>query len=273
MNKPIWITLVSLVVLILVLPVYALQEAKRLAGAQEKTRHEYVAEGTRLYLENCADCHGSQGEGVGSMPTLDNPAFETADSQYLFQIIARAAHGSSMAAWHLEEGGTLNDFQIQQLVVLLQHGDWEQVGVTAVAMGVTTPRLPGTAGGQFLEQPVAQDDPHECISCHEDPAVHFGQFGIQCANCHTLQAWQPALLTRHEFRLDHGGEGPVPCQSCHTTSYVEYTCYECHEHPMDGMVEIHADGGIEEIADCMSCHPTGEPEDISVEEAAAFHGK
>lgn len=104
--------------------------------------------------------------------------------------------------------------------------------------------------------------PQDCLSCHEDPEVHVGLFGLECDRCHTAQAWVPAELTRHLFPLDHGGEGEIVCETCHENSYVELTCYGCHDHLLGEMIEIHAAEDIDEGVDvveekCIDCHPTG----------------
>jgi hypothetical protein len=101
----------------------------------------------------------------------------------------------------------------------------------------------------------------DCVACHEDPEVHAGDFGLDCSRCHTAAAWTPAQLTRHVFFLDHGSEDQLECEVCHEASYVEYTCYGCHDHTPADMQEIHAQAGIEDLAGCAAggCHPTGQP--------------
>ena len=59
--------------------------------------------------------------------------------------------------------------------------------------------------------------PSACASCHEEPSIHAGVFGVQCENCHSTTAWAPASLKFHTFPLDHGGEGMIACQTCHIT--------------------------------------------------------
>ena len=113
-------------------------------------------------------------------------------------------------------------------------------------------------------QQIFAGTPRECIDCHEEPPVHFGLFGTDCARCHTTDAWRPAQLTQHTFPLDHGGEGKIECQTCHAVTYAEYTCYNCHAHDPADIREEHVDEGIFEFDDCVDCHPTG-LEDESVE--------
>jgi hypothetical protein len=98
-----------------------------------------------------------------------------------------------------------------------------------------------------------------CVECHAEPAIHAGFFGLECQECHTSTAWSPAFLKVHSFPLDHGERGQTACQTCHTASYVEYTCYGCHEHQPDEIVEEHIEDGVspEELPTCTQCHPTG----------------
>jgi hypothetical protein len=99
----------------------------------------------------------------------------------------------------------------------------------------------------------------QCVQCHAEPAVHAGFFGLECQDCHTSVAWSPAYLKMHAFPLDHGESGTTACQVCHPASYVEYTCYGCHEHQPAEIAEEHAEEGISsaEMANCTECHPTG----------------
>jgi len=126
----------ALVVLIVVLPVYALLESWRLDQAQTDLQGQYLADGTQLYVENCTQCHGPTGTGVGAMPALDNLGAGHADPDLLFRTIALSPHGTTMAAWHVDEGGLLNNYQVQALVTLILHADWPQVGEVAVQQGV-----------------------------------------------------------------------------------------------------------------------------------------
>lgn len=101
--------------------------------------------------------------------------------------------------------------------------------------------------------------PRECSQCHVEPDIHAGFFGLNCQNCHSSSAWTPATLRFHDFPLDHGGQGVVECATCHTTTYLAYSCYECHEHQPAEIQEEHLDEGISlnELENCVSCHPTG----------------
>jgi len=257
MNKNNVIALIALLILVVALPVYALLEPNRMDQARAGLRQQFVADGAITYVENCAFCHGAAGAGIGAMPALDNPGLAEADRDLLYRVIAHSSHGTSMAAWHLDEGGVLSDYQVEGLVTLIQHTDWSQVSELATARGFVTPTLAVPEVEMATMEGGKGSDPHECSACHEEPTVHAGRFGLNCSRCHTLQAWKPALLTRHTFLLDHGGEGLIACQTCHTQTYSEYTCYECHEHDPEQMGEKHAKEGIFEFENCVQCHPTG----------------
>lgn len=105
--------------------------------------------------------------------------------------------------------------------------------------------------------------PTACSDCHAEPEIHAGFFGLACQDCHTTLAWLPAQLRNHTFPLDHGEQGVVACETCHPTSYVEYTCYGCHEHQPADIEQEHLEENISlaELADCASCHPSGEEEE------------
>jgi mono/diheme cytochrome c family protein len=284
MNKHLAIGLIALLVLVAVVPVYALREAGRMAEAEAAFMEQYVADGSLMYVENCLTCHGSDGEGVGAMPALNNPALARADAGLLYRIIAYSPHGTTMAAWHVEEGGVLTAYQVKALVALIQSEDWSQASQLADLKGIVppAPARPVPPVAEALDRMAAersdappglvspdvraallgdvpQDDPHACSACHEEPDVHVGQFGLECARCHGLVAWQPALLTRHIFELDHGGEGQVACETCHVDNYYEHTCYSCHDHQPAEMQTAHAAEGIYEYDNCIQCHPTGRP--------------
>lgn len=284
MNKYYAIGLIALLVLVAVLPMYALREAGRMEAAEAAFMEQYVADGALMYVENCLSCHGASGEGIGAMPALNSPALARADAGLLYRIIAYSPHGTTMAAWHVEEGGVLSAYQVKALVALIQSEEWSQASQVAAVKGIVppAPARPVPKAVEVLDRMAAErsdvppnfispevraayfgevprEDPHACSACHEEPDVHAGQFGLECARCHGLAAWQPALLTRHVFELDHGGEGQVACETCHTDNYYEHTCYGCHDHQPAEMQTAHAAEGIYEYEGCIQCHPTGQP--------------
>ena len=106
---------------------------------------------------------------------------------------------------------------------------------------------------------VFRDTPQLCVECHVEPDIHAGFFGVECQSCHTEDAWAPAMMRVHNFPLDHGDQGTIECVTCHTSTYVEYTCYGCHDHQPDEIQASHIEANISlaELPNCTKCHPTG----------------
>lgn len=264
-----WISLLALVAIVIMIPVYALSEPLRLQSAQEGLRQQTLQEAALNYGKLCATCHGLAGEGQDAMPALDHPALTEAQPDALFRTIARAAHGTGMAAWHKSEGGVLNDYQINQLVTLIQHADWNAVRQVALENDLGEKPVTAQEMGEAFMWMENSDDPHSCVACHEEPEIHQERFGPNCARCHSSVSWTPAVLTKHTFYLDHGGEGALECQSCHVENYFTHSCYACHDHQPDEMQVVHQQESIVEYENCIECHPTG----VSGEADQLWNGK
>lgn len=258
MNKVNWFSLAALLILVVVIPVYGFTEKQRMVDAKQRLQDEYVMDGIGLYIENCAYCHNSDGGGVGMMPALNRGELAEAASDMLFKTIARSTHGTAMAAWHIDEGGLFTDYQVKELVALIQHGDWSVVERVAAVRGFQPPQEPAIETGLTYLEGEGEEDPHRCVACHEEPEMHAELFGLNCARCHNTEVWAPASLTRHDFLLDHGDKGEVDCQTCHPVNYATYECYGCHkDHQEDDMVTVHLEEKITEFSECALCHPTG----------------
>lgn len=259
MKKFEWISLIALLIIVVVIPLYATSEPQRMQAAQEALYQQTLDEAALNYGKLCATCHGLAGEGQGAMPALNHPALSEANSDALFRTIARAAHGTGMAAWHKSEGGVLSDYQINQLVLLLQKADWQRVEKIALENNLGQDHVTAEDMGEAFMWLENSDDPHACVACHEEPEVHQDRFGPNCARCHSSVAWTPAVLTRHTFFLNHGRDSALECQSCHVENYFTHSCYACHDHQPDEMQTVHEQESITEFSNCIECHPTGEP--------------
>jgi hypothetical protein len=101
--------------------------------------------------------------------------------------------------------------------------------------------------------------PTECIGCHRQDDTHRGEFGTDCASCHSAASWKHVTFD-HTFPLTHGARRASACVVCHQDaprSYRSYTCYGCHEHTPEDIRREHLEEGIRDFEDCMRCHPTG----------------
>ncbi len=56
---------------------------------------------------------------------------------------SRAGAGTSMPAWSKDDGGPISDYQISELVSLVQSGDWQATGDRVVNLGLA-PLIPFT---------------------------------------------------------------------------------------------------------------------------------
>ncbi len=95
--------------------------------------------------------------------------------------------------------------------------------------------------------------PQNCVACHQANDVHNGQFGPNCAQCHSTDGWQGASVDHNltAFPLT-GAHAGVGCASCHGSGIFQGAptdCASCHGEP-----GYHA--GILG-SDCASCHDTG----------------
>jgi mono/diheme cytochrome c family protein/plastocyanin len=110
---------------------YFLWDSVRAEDAQEKQAVRMAEFGGELYALNCRSCHGLNGGG-----TLENASLPGAPMniegnrpdapgsllslQNRFRDTIRCGRvGTLMPAWAEEQGGALNDFQIDQLVALI----------------------------------------------------------------------------------------------------------------------------------------------------------
>ena len=157
---------------------YIFQEPNRIVSAQKDQLRRDLEEAMGAYAENCSLCHGLAGEGIGSTPALDTEALSQADRDSLFKIISRGLYGTAMAAWDKADGGPFSEYQINELVTLIQFGDWEEARDVGVNMGMA-PLIPFSAepdpsimeglvnfeGGEELTKGITVYA-RECVSCH-----------------------------------------------------------------------------------------------------------
>lgn len=74
--------------------------------------------GAPVYQENCAVCHGAQGEGrIGAGLAKAWPATDPA--AYIRQVVADGIAGTSMPAWSGAKGGPLSDEQIANVAAYI----------------------------------------------------------------------------------------------------------------------------------------------------------
>ncbi len=125
-----------------------------------------LEEGARLYAENCAVCHGPDGQGrVGASLAKDWPSIRP--DLTVRTIIENGVPGSPMPAWGQARGGPLNAAQVEALVQYIL--SWQTGGAPQF-----TPRPTATLAAPITPPPNVQGDPN-----------HGAQlFAENCAVCH-----------------------------------------------------------------------------------------
>ena len=129
--------------IVLGLGYYMLNEPARIIKSQTQIQQIQLDDAMTLYAQNCSVCHGLSGEGIGSIPPLNNPALQTMAFDDLTKTIARGRFNTAMPAWSKEDGGPLSDYQISELVGLVQSGDWNATQDRVVNLGLA-PLVPFT---------------------------------------------------------------------------------------------------------------------------------
>jgi cytochrome c oxidase cbb3-type subunit III len=119
-----------------------------------------VVEFGPLYSENCAACHGRDGQG-GPAIALANPVYlAIADDRSIRMTIAAGVRGTSMPAFGESAGGMLTEKQIEALVGGIR-SRWNR---PAALGGAIPPSYAATAAGDPRRGEAAYQT--FCQSCH-----------------------------------------------------------------------------------------------------------
>lgn len=183
MNKYNIISFFGFLALVIVFPIYAWYEPTQRAEAQDDLQNEYVTDASVIYIENCAVCHGIEGEGIGATPALNSAALQSMAYEELFKVIARGRYGTAMTGWHEDEGGLYNDYQIQQLVALIRYADWTQIGELAASQGLIPPSLPIPSVDQEMVAQIIEMSPE----AGSEWAAGFQLYAGNCTICHGIE--------------------------------------------------------------------------------------
>jgi hypothetical protein len=101
--------------------------------------------------------------------------------------------------------------------------------------------------------------PTECVACHRTDDAHQGQFGLECAKCHTAQAWKPAQFDHSQTSFPLRGQHvSASCTQCHSNGQFDGTpqdCAACHR------ADDAHNGQFGQ--DCGSCHNPSDWKDAS----------
>ncbi len=140
LNRYLVVGLVFMALLIAGFVAYRLREPTLRADSAASQHQTYTKLGAKLFADNCAGCHGDEGTGGGSAPTLNSKEFLSSTSdQQIHALVAGGVSGTDMAAWGLDYGGTLTDEQVQQLVTYLRTRETRAPSVPGWRKGDTAP--------------------------------------------------------------------------------------------------------------------------------------
>jgi mono/diheme cytochrome c family protein len=152
--------------LIAALAAAVLLSQARNQGRAQTPPPEQLEAGARLYAENCAVCHGDNGEGrVGATLAKDWPAIRP--DQTVKTVIANGVAGSPMPAWSAEKGGPLSSDEIDALTAYIL--SWQTGGFPDLLDFPTPTPVP-----PITPIPEVEGDPNH-------GAVLYGE---NCAVCH-----------------------------------------------------------------------------------------
>ena len=121
LNRYLAAGLIFMVLLLAGFIAYRVREPGLRRAATRAQTTSYKAIGRQTFSANCAQCHGKDGRGGGSAPTLYSSEFlkSTSDAQ-IFALVAGGVSGTEMPAWSLDYGGTFTDEQVRQVVTYLR---------------------------------------------------------------------------------------------------------------------------------------------------------
>ena len=113
--------LVLMVIMVLAFPIYRLIEPDRRADAAEDRVTELAAQGNELFALTCAACHGQEGRGGSTGPTLNAKEFlQFVVDEQIESLIATGVPGSEMSPYSLDFGGPFTQEQIVALTTYLR---------------------------------------------------------------------------------------------------------------------------------------------------------
>jgi cytochrome c oxidase cbb3-type subunit III len=137
----------------------------------EVPRPETVTSFDKLYGENCAGCHGNNGDH-GAAANLANPVFQALiDDASLRDVIANGEKGTLMPGFAIKSGGPLTDQQIDAIMQGIR-SRWKKDNSLA-AQNVPPYKAvhPGDPSKGQAVYAIA------CARCHGNDAQHRGSAG------------------------------------------------------------------------------------------------
>lgn len=164
--------------ILIIIPLYTWLEPTQQEGLLAEYYSDAVESSTELYAENCAVCHGAAGQGIAENPPLKSNSVVLMSEPDLSKVISRGRGGTLMAAWAAEEGGIFSNPQIDDLVIFIQHANWDYVEMRVAELGLTPPDV--------IEMEVSDEmlASVESLPGGENLADGLIVYAENCAACH-----------------------------------------------------------------------------------------
>lgn len=125
---------------------------------------EPVVQGAKLYADNCAVCHGPQGEGRVGARLKDFPSISP--QAFVKATVASGVPGSKMPAWSKANGGPLTDAEIDAIAAFVATWTTGSVPVAPTEAPRPLVALPTVAGVSGDPARGAQVFQQNCQVCH-----------------------------------------------------------------------------------------------------------
>jgi mono/diheme cytochrome c family protein len=155
--------LVAMIVLFVFIPI------KADISAQTQDDQDQLQLGASIFAENCAVCHGEEGEGrIGASLAKDWPAIRP--DLTVGTIIEEGVPGTAMIAWSQKNGGPLSNEEINALVAYILN--WQ----TGERISIPTNPVP-TKRPPITPIPEVEGDPNQGAVLYDE----------NCAICHGLE--------------------------------------------------------------------------------------
>jgi cytochrome c oxidase cbb3-type subunit 3 len=128
-------------------------------GSETQAPNEVLQFGI-LYAQNCAGCHGAEGQGGAAIALADPVYLGIADEKAMRKVIAGGVHGTSMPAFAQNSGGMLTEKQIDVISNEIL-SRWSRPGILN---GANPPSYAAKSAGNAQQGEVVYGN--YCKSCH-----------------------------------------------------------------------------------------------------------
>lgn len=186
-----------------------------------QVRPSEVMDFASLYGQNCAACHGSNGEN-GPATDLANPEYQAlVDDATLHNVIANGMPGTLMPAFATSAGGTLTGQQVDALVAGMRK-QWQKPD--AFSGATPPPYAQANPGDAKLGQ---QEYESHCAICHRPSAQEItGRAYLALVNDQALRtfiiAGRPDTGQPDWGHLSRDGKPATPLTSQQVDDIVTY---------------------------------------------------